>query len=71
MTIDGPVQLALPLLDRADTITVDRARVAIQRATENALAAGRRRDAAELDELGGALLDLLDRNAARHRELDE
>ena len=72
MTVDdGPVQLVLPLLDRADTITVDRTRVAVQRATEHALAAGRRRDAAELAAIGADLLDLLDRNAANHRLLDQ
>lgn len=62
-----PEQLALPFLTAADVAKLDRAAVAIQRATEHAVAGGRLIEAQAFTEVGRDLLDIIARNAERNR----
>jgi hypothetical protein len=64
---DRPAQLELPFLTANQAATIDAARVAVDRAATNAIAARRPVEADELIRLGAQLTDMLNANAAAHR----
>jgi len=61
------LQLTLPFLTADDVATLDAAADAIQRATGHAVAGGRLVEADQLAALGDRLVDIIVRNADRHR----